>query len=241
MTFLTVIAKNLLGRSTRSLLTITGVAIGIAAVVAMTSISRGFMKSGNRIYSAHGTDLVVSKLSSQTPVPPLFEESLGDQFRALPHVEVADPVFVDILSVEDKPMVLFFGWEPGSYLWQHLKLVQGRWPTNDTERAVALGTLAAEMLERKVGDKVQILTGEFTVVGIFESGALLENSALVTTLRQAQEITESKGLIRHISIKLKAGTTEQDLKELYETVRTRFPSPQTNSWKATSASRARGS
>ena len=42
MSFLTLIVKNLLRRPLRSLLTIVGIAVGIGAVVALTSLAWGF-------------------------------------------------------------------------------------------------------------------------------------------------------------------------------------------------------
>jgi putative ABC transport system permease protein len=57
VSFLTLVFKNLLRRPTRSLLTTTGIALGIAAVVALSSIAWGFQRSWEQAYTARGTDL----------------------------------------------------------------------------------------------------------------------------------------------------------------------------------------
>lgn len=64
MSFLTLVIKNLLRRRSRSLLTIVGIAIGIAAVVALTSLAWGFERGLENVYTARGTDLIVTKAKS---------------------------------------------------------------------------------------------------------------------------------------------------------------------------------
>lgn len=207
MTFSTVILKNLLRRPARSLLTITGIGIGIAAVVALVSISWGFERTAQEIYSARGTDLIVSKVTSQTPIPPLFDQSAAAAVERLPHVERVSANLADMISIEEAPMVLVFGWPPASYHWDHLQVVEGSPMTGAEGRKVLLGRLASEMLGKKVGDRLQVLTGEFVVAGIFESPSLVENSAVIMPLEAMQEATESRGLIRHVNVRLKPGTT----------------------------------
>ena len=51
MWFITVIFKNLLRRKVRSLLTVVGIGIGVAAVVAMTAIAWGFERTWTRTYA----------------------------------------------------------------------------------------------------------------------------------------------------------------------------------------------
>ena len=76
MRFITVILKNLLRRKVRSVLTIVGISIGVAAVVAMTAIAWGFEKSWTRAYTARGTDLAVTK-TSRNHAPEAPEATFG--------------------------------------------------------------------------------------------------------------------------------------------------------------------
>ena len=72
MTFVGIVAKNLLRRRTRSLLTIAGISVGIGAVVALSSVATGFESSWERIYAARGTDMIVTKVTSQSPISQPF-------------------------------------------------------------------------------------------------------------------------------------------------------------------------
>lgn len=222
MVFLTIVGKNLLRRRTRSLLTIAGIAIGIGAVVALTSIAWGFQKSWERAYTARGTDLIVTKITSQSPLPVPFAESIKTDLLKLPHVREASGLLSDLVSIEDAPTMLIFGWELNSFLWQHLKLVKGRWPTNNTERAAVIGTVASDMLKKGVGSPVQIETGELTVCGIFESPALVENGAVIVALPQLQRLTEHTGKVNFMNLKLDPATTDEQKSELQKTIKAKF-------------------
>ncbi len=59
MGFLTIIYRNVLRRRVRSLLTVLGVALAIAAVVALLGVTSGFTQSLMSMYQNRGVDLVV--------------------------------------------------------------------------------------------------------------------------------------------------------------------------------------
>lgn len=222
MVFLTIVGKNLLRRRTRSLLTMAGIAIGIGAVVALASIAWGFEKSWERAYTARGTDLIVTKVTSQSPMPSPFSESKKEELLQLPGVHQATGLLSDLVSIEDAPTVLVFGWELKGFLWEHLRLAKGRWPLNDEENSVVLGTVAADMLKKSVGSSIHIETGEYTVCGIFESGALVENGAVIMALPQLQRITENQGKVNFLNLKLEPGTTPEQLEQLRKTIKQRW-------------------
>jgi putative ABC transport system permease protein len=224
MLFLTVVVKNLLRRFVRSFLTVVGIAIGVGAVVALASIAWGFQKSWEQAYSSRGTDLIITKITSRSPLPEPFGDRLQGELLTLPHVQEASGLLTDMISIEDSPTVMIFGWEVNSFLWQHLKLVEGRWPASDQEKVAVVGTVAAELLKKTIGSSIQIEAGEFTVCGIFESSALVENGAIILPLRQLQEATEREGKVNFLNLKLKSGTTAQDVDLLRSTIKQRFPS-----------------
>jgi putative ABC transport system permease protein len=223
MSFLTLVFKNLLRRPTRSLLTTTGIALGIAAVVALSSIAWGFQRSWEQAYTARGTDLVITKITSRSPLPAPFGESLKADLLRLPQVRSASGLLTDMVSLEDAPTVLVFGWERDSFLWGHLKLVTGRWPADDTERSVVIGAVAADMLNKSVGDTLHIENEDFQVCGTFNSTALVENGTVIMMLRQMQRVMESEGKVNFINLRLASGTTDAEVEDLRQTIKKRNP------------------
>src|SRR5690349_7962758 len=47
------------------------------------------------------------------------------------------------------PIVLVFGWETNTFVWEHLRLVSGRWPSSDREPALVLGSIVADALGKR--------------------------------------------------------------------------------------------
>src|SRR4029434_3638897 len=97
MTFLTIVVRGLMRRPVRTGLTLVGISIGIAAVVALVGISRGFETSWESGMKTRGTDIVVSNMGSAlTPKP--FSASVRDRITPLPGVAETCPLLVDLIS-----------------------------------------------------------------------------------------------------------------------------------------------
>ena len=97
MTFFTVVTRGLTRRPVRTGLTIVGIAIGIAAVVALVGISRGFETSWQTGMKSRGTDIVVSNMGrGLTPKP--FSATVVERIAPLPHVAETCTLLVDLIS-----------------------------------------------------------------------------------------------------------------------------------------------
>jgi putative ABC transport system permease protein len=217
--------KNLYRRPARTCLTISAISLGIAAVVALTSIAWGFEASWQKANDARGTDLIVTRIASENTMPsPFLADKAQHTLMALPHIKAVVGLLSEMLSVSDNtPPVFVFGWAHGSYLWEHLKLLDGKWAGSDTEPSVVIGTLAAEMLHKKIGEQIELEGHPFSIVGIFESAAIVENGAILMTLSQAQKITDKPGKVNILNIKLDEQTTEADIKYIKTRVQTTMP------------------
>lgn len=216
--------KNLWRRPARTLLTAIAVAIGIAAVVSLTAISWGFEASWQHANDARGTDLIVTRASSENTMPaPFAAAALQAQLAAMPHVSQVAGLLSEMLSVDDAPPLFVFGWERNSFLWDHLHLLKGRWPIDDSEHGVLLGELAAELTGKHIGDSMHIESDDYQVIGIYQSSALVENGALLMTLKQAQRLNEMPGKVNVLNIKLDDPVTQIKLADIRAKVRATMP------------------
>src|SRR3954469_7683954 len=82
------------------------------------------------------------------------------------------------------------------------------------EKAAVLGTTAAEVLKKKVGDTVQIETQELSVVGIVEGGAFVENGSIILSLPLLQEISGNQDKISAIDVRVVPGTDDAGIQRL---------------------------
>lgn len=222
MTFFTVVTRGLMRRPVRTGLTIVGIAIGIAAVVALVGISRGFETSWQTGMKSRGTDIVVSNMGrGVTPKP--FSATVVERIAPLPNVAETCTLLVDLISVEKTEMMIVSARQWGGFAWKNLKIVSGRLPNDATERAVVLGTTAAEVLVKKVGDTLQIETEELAVVGIVDGGAVVENGSVILSLPLFQEISGNQDKINIIDLRVTPGTGKEDLTRLCEQISGRVP------------------
>jgi putative ABC transport system permease protein len=222
MTFFSVIVRGLVRRPARTALTLLGISIGIGAVVALVGISRGFSKSWDAGMKARGTDIVVSDMGSSL-IPKPFDASARDRVAHLPGVAATSELLVDVTSVEDAQMMMVSAREWGGYTWENLHLISGRMPQDPMEPVVVLGRTAAEVLKKKVGDRIQLETRELSVVGIVDGNAWVENGSVILSLPLFQEITGNQGKINVIDVRAASSGSADEVKSLCERINQAIP------------------
>lgn len=214
---------NLTRRPARTLLTVLSIALGVAAIVSLTAIAWGFEASWQTASDVRGTDLIVTRQANRNALPaPFVAAPVQQALQQLPQVAAVAALLSELQSLDDAPPMFVFGWESGSFLWQHLRLVGGRWPAAD-ERALVLGTLAARVLGRTPGDSVAIDGQRFLVAGVYESAALIENGAAILPLRTLQAVTDRPGKASVLSVRLVAGGGEAEREAVAGHLRGHFP------------------
>src|SRR4051794_35057535 len=116
MRFTTIILKNLRRRGVRTALTVLGLGIGIAAVVALLGIAWGFERSFMKLYEAKNIDLVVLKAGVSDRLTSNLDMSVGDQLRQISGVREVAGSLMDVIEFPEAHLmsVLVNGWEPGS-------------------------------------------------------------------------------------------------------------------------------
>jgi putative ABC transport system permease protein len=173
MSFFSILLKNLFRRRTRSLLTVFGLAVAVAAMVALVGVASRFEQSYYELYDRMKVDLVVQEGGGSQMLNRSIRESLGKEIEALPGVSRAAGGLVDTVAFEDYDlfMVVVNGWAPGSSLFEHVKIVEGETfkPEQANKDVVLLGKVLAANMGKKVGDTVEMYAKPMKVVGIFES------------------------------------------------------------------------
>jgi len=195
MRFTTLIARNLLRRGVRTALTVVGLAIGIAAVVALLGIAWGFERSFLAINEAKGIDLIVVRAGVSDKLTSNLDEALGDRLRQVKGVRNLAGSLMDVVSFEEANLVsvLINGWEPGSLLFRGIEVQEGRTLAEGDGRSALLGRVLALNLRKKVGDSIDVAGERFRVVGIFESASLFENGGLIVPLKELQRMMGREG------------------------------------------------
>lgn len=195
MRFATLIARNMLNRRVRTALTVLGLSVGIAAVMALTGIAWGFERSFLAIYQAKGIDLVVVRAGISNQLSSNLDMALRDRIAAVPGVADVSPSVMDTVAFEDKNLVsvLANGWEAGSRLFRGIRVLEGKEYGPGDGKVAMLGRVLRLNLGKNVGDELSIAGEPFRVVGIFESDSLFENGGLILPLAELQRMMGRQG------------------------------------------------
>jgi putative ABC transport system permease protein len=209
MWFTTFVLKNLRRRPLRSILTIFAIAMAIGSVVSLVGLANGFERTFLSLYKDAKIDMIVLRAGAQQRLTSALPETLGKRIAKVPGVKQVYLGLVDMISLEepanDRPTVVIQGWPPETPVFDHLTVPpgQGRKLLQTDDRAVMLGTILADNLGKKPGDKVEIMEKRFyTVVGIYESRSGIENGAVVIPLKELQTIMQRDGLVTGFSLEL---------------------------------------
>lgn len=197
MTFFSFMLRNLLRRRFRTGLTVIGLSVGIAAVVALLGIAWGFEQSFLRVYQTKGIDLVVVRAGVTNRLTSNLDESLADRLKRVPGVKKIARSLVETVSFDEQNLVgvIVNGWEADSLLLGGIRMRQGRPLGVKDDRAVMLGRVLAISLGKRVGDDLEVAGERFRVVGVYEADTPFENGALIMPLKTLQWMMGRQGRV----------------------------------------------
>lgn len=206
MRFLTLISRNLFRRRTRTLLTATGLAVAIAAVLDLVGIAWSFERSFLALFVGKGIDLVVVRAGTSNQLSSTLDQKLGDRLRAMDGVAQIAPSLMDTVGFEQAQIAsaLINGWESGSLLFRGSRLLQGRTFGPGEGNVALLGRVLALNLGKKVGDNLDVAGEPFQVIGIYESDSLFESGALIVPLATLQRMMGREGQVTGFVIQARA-------------------------------------
>jgi len=217
---LVIVLKNVSHRKLRSWLTILGVVIGVASVVALVSVSRSLESSIEQQFEDFGSDKINIFAASTGGGPPGFDANLNnDDLDAVKKVKDYELV-VGMLSKSAKveysndaknTFVTGFESDQAVEVFEEFNLdfSDGRSFETDSNKIVIGPRVAEELFSRKlfVGNKVEVEDVKFEVVGIVESvGNPQDDSNIYMPLEAMRDLFDDQNSISFIFAKVKPGS-----------------------------------
>lgn len=212
------ILKNLWRRKTRTLLTILGIAIGVAAVLALSAFGEGMASGFENILSPTKADLMVSQKDVMMALLSVVDEDTGSEIAQLPGVDAVAGSILDMVQMTDAPYFLVAGEDPKGFLMPHYKVIAGE-PVSG-RRQIMLGKVAAKNFNKDVGATFKINDATYRVVGIFETGVSFEDGGAVISLADAQRSFDKVHKVSFFNVRLK---DPRRAEEVRKTIETRWP------------------
>jgi ABC-type antimicrobial peptide transport system permease subunit len=194
------VVKNLLRRATRSLLTIAGIAVGAAAVVALSAMAEGIAKNYTGAVGL-SNDLLVTQANAYDVVFSSLDESYTERIAAVPGVETIEAGVFGWINVDNVPYFLIYGYEPGTVAMTHYRIVEGKPVTGPGQ--IALGRRSAEALKLGIEETLRVYGVPYRIVGIYETGQAMEESGGVVTKSDAQTIAQKQRQVSLFQIGLR--------------------------------------
>ena len=177
------VLANLRRRSSRTVLTAAGVAVGVAAVVALLALSTGLNNSAAQFLHLGKADLGLFQRDAGDPTSSVLPLSLLPRVRAQRAVASATAIQLIVGAVKHETGAVTLGLEPDGFAARQLVITAGR---GMAVGEVLIGDLLAGQLHARAGSSVQIGSRRMPVAGIFHSGLSYEDSGAILMLRDAQ-------------------------------------------------------
>lgn len=196
------ILKSLLRRKGRTLLTVLGIAIGVAAIVGLGALARGLNAGYGAMMEGSKADLVLSQPDSFDVSYSSVDEALGAELMAMPEVKAVCGMLQGYVPAEGNPYFIVFGYESDAFMLGRFRLTEGaaldsRGAGQARGAPLLLGSAAAETMHKVTGDSLRVGNSLYRVVGIYQTGNALEDSGAVLRLADAQTLL---GKARQVSI-----------------------------------------
>ena len=180
------VATNLRRRLGRTLLTATGIAVGVATIVALLSLTKGLQESAGEMVHLGRADLGLFQRDASDPTTSVLPLGLVQRVKALPEVRDATGIQLLIEAVPSHPEAVVFGADPRGFLVKRLVMTSGQ-PAGAGQ--VVIGDRLAESAHLKPGDRLRIKRRSYEIAGVYHSGILFEDGGAIAPLPLVQRLS----------------------------------------------------
>ncbi len=177
--------RNLWRRRTRTALTLLGIGVSIAAIIALGGLAEGMLGAFTRMVLDSQTDLFAAEAGVDADFSAI-DERVGARIAAFPEVRAVSGMFWTGTSTDKMPMLIVAAFHPREVAIRRYRIIEGR--SLEGRREVIVGRMAAEQMGLEVGDTLRMMNSTFRVVGIYETGQALDDAGVVIGLREAQAL-----------------------------------------------------
>lgn len=218
MSFYGLVLKNPFRNKTRLALSVVGIAIGIATIVALGMVTEGLKVSLEEQLKAGGADFVVMKNTSSGSESPAIKQNRVDEIGKISGVKQSAGILTSSRPVGGTQLGLI-GIDQKDLNMMGAKITQGK-AYSDNKSEMIMGKLAAEKLKKKVGDIITLKGEKYTITGIFETGNKEIDTSAAMPLLEVQKMDENENKVHFIYIKI---NNNADVKQVAKAVEKKYP------------------
>jgi ABC-type lipoprotein release transport system permease subunit len=208
------VIKNLLRRKGRTTLTIIGISVGVASIIALGTLAQGLDAGYTSMLTGSKADLIVSQPDTIDIAYSSVDDGVAQDLLSMPEVEATSGMLQAFVPAEKSPYFFVFGFPSDSFVLSRFNIIQGtnfQDATGVRGKPVLIGATAADLMDKQVGDSLRLTESTFRIVGIYETGDAFEDSGAVLPLDQAQIVLGKPRQVSLVYIQLKDPALQQRL------------------------------
>ena len=214
------VLKNLWRRKTRTLLTLAGIAIGIAVVVALLLFAEGLSVQIDNLMTGGGAEITLMQSGIADMSFSALDQEVGLAIADMPEIQWISSLLLYIGPVGEKAFFVTLGLDPNEEGLRHFRMVEGE--TLKGEGEIMLGRMAADFFHRGPGDVMVIQDRRLRVTGIYETAVGFENAGGVLRLSEAQDLFKKPRQVSFYHVKVRPEALGK-VDELIQEIEERFP------------------
>ncbi len=216
MDMLQIVTNNIMRRKARTFLTLLGISLGVAVIVALVSLSIGLKSNAVDIMGKVAGDITVMEKGQMFTMSNLDEDTMKE-IQNISGVKMVAPtvMIIDMTRGFNVAGAEARGVDPGleerfaSSSWD---IVEGRPLRSSDTYNVMVGTVVADQLDLKIGDTVTFMGYDFKVIGILSFGNTLLDQAYYLNIRTAREIANRPSdYVNIVRVKVSKPGTEDEV------------------------------
>jgi putative ABC transport system permease protein len=189
----------------RTAITAAGIAVGVAAIVALLALSAGLDRTAGQLVHLGRADLGLFQRDAGDPTSSVLPLSLVARVKAQPEIVDATPLQLVVGAISRTPSAIVFGLQRDGFIERRLVFTAGQAAGHGQ---VVIGSLLAQQLRARPGQTIHIGGRSFVIAGVYQSGITFEDTGAIVTLGDAQSIAgRTSQEVTSIAVRLAAQVT----------------------------------
>ena len=215
--------RNLFQNKIRLLISAGGVALSLLLILALDAIFSGVEQRVTAYIDNSGADIWVSQedVFNMHMASSSLPDSVARKVKIIPAVKSVSPILYltnNIVVGDERNLAYIIGIPEDAALGIPWNVAAGsKWPGKDE------AVIDANVAERSgigLGDKVEIMGEDFTVVGLTQETSSLTNSIAFISIKDFEDIRNNYGTLSFLLVKVKDGQSpERVAQEIQSRVR----------------------
>jgi len=207
----------------RTSLSALGVSVGVIAIVALGAVAKGLRQSIQAGIKTGGSDLMIWQAGVAADIfSSLDEADARKKLADFPEIDALAAGMSHLVRIPGQRSVaalqIIIGIYPGEFGQEQQEILSGR--NLERRDEVIVGFRYAKFKKKRVGDSVEIGGKSFPIAGIFRTGVIYFDGAIVMHIDEVRALNGRPGQVTSFNVRVKPGV---DVDALGERIEAKYP------------------